>query len=81
MSMMFSDCYELEEINLDNFNTNKTYNMVEMFFGCKKLINIDISRLNLRRAFNRKHIFSGCSQSLKQIIKSQNSNIKDIDFE
>ena len=83
MSYMFCQCSNLEEINIniDNTDSRKYLNLKEMFSGCEKLKFIDLSKLNLDRVLKYEHIFSGCSQSLKQIIKSQNKGFKDIAFD
>ena len=36
MSLMFSFCSSLKELNLNNFNTNNVINMVGMFYRCSK---------------------------------------------
>ena len=59
---MFSECYELEFLDLSNFNTNKVINMEYMFNKCYKLkeikgiYNFHISNLN-----NLNKIFDECN--------------------
>ena len=37
MISMFQECYELEYLDLTNFNTSNVTDMSRMFFGCNKL--------------------------------------------
>ena len=37
MNSMFNECYELESLDLSNFNTSKVKNMKRMFYNCNKL--------------------------------------------
>ena len=38
MSLMFSGCESLTNIDLSNFNTQNVINMSDMFYGCYSLI-------------------------------------------
>ena len=37
MQLMFQECYELESLDLSNFNTSNVTNMSLMFYKCNKL--------------------------------------------
>lgn len=43
MNHMFSGCYEVEVLNVSNFNTSKVKYMQLMFKNCKKVTNLDLS--------------------------------------
>ena len=62
MSRMFGDCYELEYLDLSNFDTSKVTNMEGMFYKCYKLKEIKgINNFNAQNAFNKmKGIFEDC---------------------
>ena len=63
MTSMFENCFELESLDLSNFNTSKVHSMREMFKNCEKLReikgfnNIIISNpINI----NTEYIFENC---------------------
>ena len=43
---MFSNCYNITEINFSDFNTSQVINMVSMFEGCSSLISLDLSNFD-----------------------------------
>ena len=43
---MFKYCYNLTELDLSSFNTNKVDNMIKMFSNCNKLSKIYLSSFN-----------------------------------
>ena len=43
---MFYGCPSLEELNLDNFNTNDVINMNNMFYECLSLKEINLNNFN-----------------------------------
>jgi surface protein len=54
---MFKDCFELEYLDLSNFNTSKVTNMVWMFEDCNKLkylnlLNFSISNCETKNMLN-----------------------------
>ena len=52
MSLMFSNCLILKEINLTNFNTNNVTNMSCMFCECSSLKEINLSNFNTNNVTN-----------------------------
>ena len=55
MNNMFSDCYELEYLNLSNFNTSNVKNMENMFYKCYKLKEIKgINSFCISKVISRK---------------------------
>ena len=50
---MFSNCVSLENLNLENFKTNKVESTAGLFRGCMSLKTIDISNFNLDKNKNR----------------------------
>ena len=48
MSGMFSDWQNLESLDVSNFNTSLTVNMIGMFSGCTSLSSLDVSNFNAK---------------------------------
>ena len=51
MSFMFSECYNLMNLNLSNFDTKNVNDMLTMFQGCKKLKNLDLSNFDIKKIY------------------------------
>ena len=49
---MFSECNNLTNINLSNFDTKNIINMGSMFRNCNNLNNIDIFHFDTRNVTN-----------------------------
>ena len=47
---------------------------------CLKLIDLDITNFEFKNSCNMKYMFGACSQELKQKVKQQNPNLKEIAF-
>ena len=47
MHKMFSNCYELESLDLSNFDTSNVNNMGYMFFECNKLKYLNLSNFSI----------------------------------
>ena len=60
MILMFGQCFSLNYINVDVFDTRKVVYMEKMFTNCKKLTSIDITHFNTTRAIDMSEMFSGC---------------------
>lgn len=60
MNSMFSNCYNLENIDLSHFNTEKVETMPQMFADCKKLVTLNVSGFNTANVTNMKAMFAGC---------------------
>ncbi len=61
LSYMFFNCIELEELDLNSWNTTKVKNMYNMFEGCINLKTLDISGWYLRNInYTNDEIFINC---------------------
>ena len=72
MNNMFSNCYNLKNINLSNFNTQNVINMSNMFYDCKSLTNINLSNFNTQNFTYMSYMFFGCD-----VLKIQGIITKD----
>ena len=76
MSAMFQECYELEYLNLSNFNTHNVTDMEAMFNNCHKLKEIKgINNFDLTNVKNKNNIFNGCNNLNKIILSKFNVTI------
>ena len=66
MRFMFAGLIDLENLNMNNFNTANVENMEHMFNGCGKLTNLDIKGFNTNKVMNMKSIFQA-TRSLSNI--------------
>ncbi|MDE7425116.1 MAG: BspA family leucine-rich repeat surface protein [Lachnospiraceae bacterium] len=64
---MFSNCYELENINLANFKTNRVKTMSTMFEECRALTSLDLRSFDTNRAESAMNMFKNCTK-LKNIM-------------
>lgn len=55
---MFQYCYEIEKLDLSNFETSKVNNMSLMFENCNKLKYLNLSKFKLSDKCKTKNIFS-----------------------
>ena len=60
MNGMFSDCYNIRNLDLNNFNTENVVNMSYMFENCYNLISLDLSSFDTRNVNNIEDLFSNC---------------------
>ena len=49
---MFSECSNLTNLDVSNFNTSNVTSMSEMFSGCSNLTNLDVSNFNTSNVTN-----------------------------
>ena len=76
MGGMFQGCYELEYLDLSNFNTMNVTNMEGMFNNCNKLKEIKgINNFNTINVKNMNYMFQGCEE-LKYLDLSNFNTIK-----
>ena len=61
MSLMFSACKSLEELDLSGFDTSQTQYMIGMFQGCAGLTSLDLSGFRTARVKNMSSMFDMCS--------------------
>jgi surface protein len=58
---MFEECFELEYLDLSNFNTSNVVDMSFMFNKCYKLKEIKgINNFNIKKVNNMIEMFSDC---------------------
>ena len=78
MSNMFSDCSNLESLNLSGFNTSKVTNMEWMFTGCTELKSLNVSNFNTMKVTSMRCMFRKCPGLTSLNLSSFNpSNVKD----
>ena len=80
MSHMFSGCSSLNELNLNNFNTNNVTDMAYMFYKCSSLKELNINNFNINNLTFVVMMFSKCSDELKNKIRNLGLNIKEEAF-
>ena len=61
MSSMFSNCYELKSLDLNNFNTSNVTNMSSMFSRCENLTSLGLSNWNTSNVTDMSYMFNQCS--------------------
>ena len=71
---MFNSFALLNELNLNNFNTNKVTNIYRMFFGCLSLKKINLNSFNIKKVTNMGYMFCGCSLLKELILSNFNFN-------
>ena len=83
MSNLFLIChgYDLESIDVSNWNVSNVKSIEGMFDGCNLLENIDVSKWNTKNIKYMDFLFSGCS-SLKSVNISEwdVSNVEDMRY-
>lgn len=57
MKYMFSNCNNLQTIDLSNFNTSKVTNMRNMFYYCQKLTELDVSSFDTSKVTDMSSMF------------------------
>ena len=67
MSKMFSNCQELNNLEISNFETNQVEDMSEMFKYCKSLIYLDLSNFDTSLVTDISSMFQNCIK-LREII-------------
>ena len=58
---MFSECEEITEIDLSNFNASQVTDMDNMFYDCSSLTSINLSNFNTSLVEDMESMFDGCS--------------------
>ena len=80
MSNLFSICYsyDLESIDVSNWNVSNVEYMIGMFYECSSLESINVSKWDISKCRNISGMFYGCS-SLKSIDVS-NWNVSNVEY-
>ena len=60
MSMMFSYCRYLNNLDVSSFNTNKVTIMSQMFYGCRSLTDLDLSNFDTSNVTSMSQMFQHC---------------------
>ena len=58
---MFNDCFNLTQIDAQNWRFGHAGNLSLMFNGCSSLKTLDVSRWNVGSVFNLYHTFDNCA--------------------
>ena len=59
-SFMFSNCYDIVEIDLSHFDFSNITSMAYMFSGCSSLKSINVSNIDINNVNNISYMFSNC---------------------
>ena len=80
MRAMFQECYELEYLDLTNFNTSNVTKMNHMFNECKKLKEIKgINKFITNKVTNMKAMFQECHElEYLDLTNFDTSNVTDM---
>ena len=60
MSQMFCGCYDLNHLNVSNFDTGKVTDMEGMFSECMFLLDLDVSNFDTSNVTDMQGMFSNC---------------------
>ena len=60
MSNLFSECRQIQNINLTSFNTLKVVNMSSMFTYCMNLKELDLKSFDTRNVQDMSYMFDTC---------------------
>ena len=60
MNCMFCECYNLENVDLSNFNTSCVTDMRAMFYNCSKLKALNLSGFDTSKVNSMNSMFYGC---------------------
>ena len=61
MHGMFGFCYNLTELNVNNFDTSNVENMNEMFTCCDNLTQLDLSNFDTSKVTDMDYMFAECT--------------------
>ena len=81
MENVFSDCKNIEDIDISSWNTENVTSFVDMFYGCSSLKTIDLSNLNTSSAENMSEMFARCSSLIHLNLSSfETENVEEMRF-
>ena len=69
MRKMFSNCGELQELDISSFNTKNVSDMSYMFFYCMSLNKIDVSKFDTSKVENMSSMFEECTSVVNLNLK------------
>ncbi len=75
----FFSCFNVSEINLNNFDTSNTTLMKGMFADCCKLASVDISKFNTSNVTDTSYMFDECYYlQFMDLSELDTSNVSDL---
>ena len=82
MNGMFNNYYELESLDLSNFDTSKVIDFKKMFAHCKKLKQIKgINKFITSQAININGMFLNCNELIYLNVSNYDTrNVKDMEY-
>ncbi len=78
MKCMFCNCYNLETLDVSNFNTENVTNMYSMFFNCGNLTTLNVSNFDTKEVTDMCAMFEACC-SLESITLPDNFNTANVE--
>lgn len=76
---MFTQCYELEEVNLSSFDTSKVTDMEQMFRFSRKIKYLNLSNFNTEKVTNMNEMFDNMHNLIELDISNFNTkNVKNM---
>ena len=78
---MFSNCYNITEINFSDFDTSQVTNMLSMFSGCSSLTSLDLSNFDTSQVRDIGYMFRECYSLVSLNLSNFNtSHVKLMDY-
>ena len=78
---MFYNCFNIIDINFDNFDTSEVTDMTYMFYHCSSLTSLDLSNFNTSEVTDMSDMFTLCSSLASLNLSSfDTSLVKDMSF-
>ena len=78
MSKMFYNCYNLNSLNLSQFNTGNVEKMNEMFYNCQELNSLDLSAFNTTKVNNMYRMFYYCIVKTIDLSSFNTANVENM---
>ena len=80
-SGMFSECNNITEIDLSNFDTSKFQSMYSMFSNCSSLTSLNLSNFDTSQVKSMDYMFSNCSSlTTLNLSNFDTSKVKSMDY-
>ena len=81
MEYMFSECSNLEELDLSGFTTENVVNMRHMFSRCSNLEELDLSGFTTENVISMESMFDGCGHLKKLNLSGFTAeNVTDVSY-
>ena len=75
---MFYNCYQLNSLNLSQFNTGNVEKMNEMFYNCQGLNSLDLSAFNTAKVNNMYRMFYYCFVRTIDLSSFNTANVENM---